>query len=139
MKRIFFVVLLAFVLLAGCKKDVRVETSDLSQASPACMQAEHSRSLDLCKSEYFNTTLTLDSQAPYWGMYVENKGDDYIRVDTGGGIVQVDAKTSLWIYNQEPCAGENRIGFCTNSGKKMEGTVDIWFASTAEQLTPSVE
>ena len=46
MKRIFFVVLLAFVLLAGCKKDVRVETSDLSQASPACMQAEHSRSLD---------------------------------------------------------------------------------------------
>lgn len=34
MKRIFFVVLLAFVLLAGCKKDVRVETSDLSQASP---------------------------------------------------------------------------------------------------------
>ena len=140
MKKIITLVLALVMMLvfAGCGKEEKVSMYECfsADAQHNLTEADSLDKLILDQNTSVGKTIAISDEKPYWGILIENKGNDAIKVDMGldQQILRVEPQDQVWIYSKSLYGkGNYEICFSCNNSEGMNGFAEF-FCSDIEEV-----
>ena len=129
-------------LFACSSQKHEISVTVINENAPQCTNDLSDSFLNLEQSKYIGTTINVSKDKPYWGMLVNNTGNNTIQIDMGLGenIVLVEPSQSVWIFCDSFFnEGKYEIGFSSSNTLELNGLAEFWFTDNMSLILPTKE